>query len=256
MGHGEFLWCDLATFGVDDALKFYTKAFGWSFTSETFPDGSVYHYASNGNEVTAGIYEMPEVYRADGMDSFWMTYIGVDEIGPAIDQATRSGGKLVLGPASFGLAASIAMIEDPTGAIFTIFAGRHLQPRKRVLQAGLHVWDELLTPDMDAAASFYTELFDWKIDAPDNKGRRLIRNLAGSVTGEMRQIPRGDDSKGRWCVGFGARNADAVLKNVLTAGGSEAAVAASGPRGQRLATDPVGAVFSVMSTGGKRLWVD
>ena len=73
MGHGEFLWCDLATFGVNDVLKFYRTAFDWRFNSETFPDGSVYHYAANDRDVTAGIYEMPSVYREQNMASFWMS---------------------------------------------------------------------------------------------------------------------------------------------------------------------------------------
>ena len=256
MGHGEFLWCDLATFGVDETLRFYRSTFGWTFNAETFPDGSTYHYASNGDEVTAGIYEMPDLYRKDGMSSFWMTYIGVDEIGPAIDRAAQLGGKLILGPASFGLAASIAMISDPFGAVFTIFSGRHLQPRKRQMQAGLHVWDELVTPDPDRAAEFYSELFDWKIDAPDPEGRRVIRNLAGSVTAEMRPSITNQSGTARWCVGFGVSDSAAFRDAVSAAGGTLPKPVARGSRGQEVAADPVGAVFAVMNVRNKKLWID
>jgi len=119
MAQGEFLWCDLATFDVDETLKYYRNLFGWDMKPEEFPDGSTYYYASGDKEVTAGIYEMPAEYRAENMPSFWMSYIGVDDIIESCSQVAELGGKVLLGPASFGKGAAIAMIEDPFGARFT-----------------------------------------------------------------------------------------------------------------------------------------
>ena len=256
MGHGEFLWCDLATFGVNEILKFYREAFGWRFNSETFPDGSVYHYATNDRDVTAGIYEMPSVYRQDGMASFWMTYVGADEVGPAIDHAIDLGGRLILGPASFGLGAAIAMIEDPQGAIFTVFSGRNLQPRRRGMEHGCHVWDALLTRDADAAAEFYGKLFNWRIDPPDANGRRLVRNLARSVTGQIREPEHNrPDEPARWSIGFAVDDLPAFVARTEAAGG-EVIADATGDGVEVFVSDPNGARFSVREIGQKRTWID
>jgi len=256
MGHGEFLWCDVATFGVNDVLKFYRDAFDWRFNTETFPDGSVYHYATNDRDVTAGIYEMPQVYREQGMESFWMTYIGVDEVGPAIDQATELGGRLILGPATFGVGAAIAMIEDPLGAVFTVFSGRNLQPRRRNMEQGCHVWDALLSEDPDKSADFYSKMFNWRIDEPDASGRRVIRNLARSVTSHIRE-PESDapNQRSRWNVGFAVRDMPAFVSAVEAAGGSVVADATN-EGVEFFVADPIGARFSVKQIGQKKKWLD
>ena len=256
MGHGEFLWCDLATFGVNDVLRFYRSAFEWRFNSESFPDGSVYHYASNDRDVTAGIYEMPAVYREQGMQSFWMTYIGVDEVGPSIDQAIELGGRLILGPATFGVGAAIAMIEDPMGAVFTVFSGRNLQPRRRTMEHGCHVWDALLSPDPDRSAAFYGAMFNWRIDPPDQHGRRVVRNLARSITSQIRE-PEIDtaDEKSRWSIGFAVDDADGFVARVEAAGGSVIADQ-KGDALEYFAMDPIGAKFAVKQIGQRKNWID
>lgn len=256
MGHGEFLWCDLATFGVNDILKFYRAAFEWRFNSETFPDGSVYHYASNTRDVTAGIYEMPTIYREQGMASFWMTYIGVDEVGPAIDHATELGGRLLLGPATFGIGAAIAMIEDPLGAVFTVFSGRNLQPRRKTMEDGCHVWDSLLSEDPDASAEFYGGLFNWRIDPPDADGRRLIRNLARSATSQIRKPDVIDgDKPSRWNVGFAVNDLPDFLARVKGAGGNVVANGST-PGKETFVADTNGARFSVRKIGQSKTWLD
>jgi len=42
MAQGEFLWCDLATFSVEETLKYYRDLFEWELKPEEFPDGSTY----------------------------------------------------------------------------------------------------------------------------------------------------------------------------------------------------------------------
>lgn len=204
MAQGEFLWCDLATFDVVDVLPDYADLFGWSFRSEEFADGSVYYFASNRTDVTAGIYEMPQVYRDDGMHSFWMTYVGIADIVEGIDIAVAEGGRVLLGPASFGMGASIAMIADPDGAILTLFSGSHLQHRPQKMSHGSHFWNELITRDMERSRDFYGKLFGWKFEPGEAEHRLNIRNMAGSPTASMRQMP--DDSPAdmtpHWAVSF------------------------------------------------------
>lgn len=216
MAQGEFLWCDLATFDVDKTLAYYRKLFDWDLKPEEFADGSTYYYASGKREVTAGIYEMPKVYRGSGMPSFWMSYIGVDDIMEACELVETLGGQVVLGPASFGRGAAIAMIEDPQGARFTLFTGSYLQPRSNKMVAGAHYWNELYTPDPEGAANFYGELFGWKVQEADDKGRHLVNNLAGSPATAFQNNIKSSaplDSP-QWTVSFAAADLEQFVSNL------------------------------------------
>lgn len=210
MAQGEFLWCDLATFGVEDVLPIYGALFDWTFRSENFANGAVYYYCSNERDVTAGIYEMPEVYRTDGMRSFWMSYVGIDNIVDGIDTAVAEGGRVILGPASFGVGASIAMIADPDGAILTLFSGSHLQHRPQPMFHGRHFWNELFARDVDRACHFYERLFDWRYETVGDAVH--VRNMAGAPTARIQPLKPGIPSgeKPHWAVSFSADNLDSL----------------------------------------------
>ena len=206
MAQGEFLWCDLATFGIDNMLPTYQALFDWTFRSEEVLPGSIYFYANNATDVTAGIYEMPEDIRKDGLPSFWMSYVGVDDIIEGIDVVEAEGGRVIMGPVSFGMGASIAMIADPDGAILTLFSGSHLQNRPRKMHHASHFWNDLFSHDLDRSCNFYTKLFRWKYEASDTDGIINVRNLAGSPTARIQAL--GDDTPSgdapHWAVSFAA----------------------------------------------------
>lgn len=256
MAQGEFLWCDLGTFDVRNTLAYYRQRFDWDLKPEEFSDGSTYYYASSANDVTAGIYEMPEVYRQDGMPSFWMTYIGVDDIIASCELVEKLGGNVVLGPASFGRGAAIAMIEDPFGARFTFFTGSHLQARSNKMVAGAHFWNELYVPDVDAAAVFYNAIFDWKVGKPDATGRCEVNDLAGSpatVFQDNRQSPNPLNTA-QWTVSFACDDIDKFVKN-LSAKDHETMLWIKNKQGAAICvTDPNGASFVVSQVVPGNRW--
>jgi predicted enzyme related to lactoylglutathione lyase len=115
----------------------------------------------------------------------------------------------------------------------------------------------LHTPDPDAAASFYRDVFGWETDefAP---GVSLFR-LPGYVGGEPAQpVPRDvvavmakDDGPARWSVDFWVGDADAVAARAPELGGSVVvAPFDSVPKRQAVIADPDGAVFSVSTAAG------
>ena len=247
MAQGEFLWCDLATFDVERTLNYYRELFDWDLKSEEFPDGSVYHYASGQNDVTAGIYEMPQEYKADGMPSFWMSYIGVDDISASCERAISLGGKVLLGPAMFGNGAAIAMIEDPQGARFTFFTGSYLQPRTTKMVAGSHFWNELYTPEPEQAATFYSALLGWKMGKPDEDGRTRVNNLAGSITTAIQDCTKMPASlnKAQWSVSFACEDLENFVSR-LPGAPEESGLWVKNKNGAAVCvTDPNGALFMV-----------
>ena len=45
MPHGDFVWCDLSTFHVEDTRAFYERLFGWSYETIAQPDGAAFYLA-------------------------------------------------------------------------------------------------------------------------------------------------------------------------------------------------------------------
>lgn len=253
MAQGEFLWCDLATFGVDAALATYGHLLDWEFRSEEFADGSIYYYASNNVDVTAGIYEMPAVYRRDGMASFWMGYVGVDNITDSIDVAEAAGGRVILGPASFGQGAAIAMIADPDGAILTLFSGSHLQHRRHEMNHGGHFWNELHSRDIETCKGFYGQLFGWKFE--ENGATINVRNMADAPTATIHQLTD-DTPSGRephWAVSFSVSDLSVIERRCQTSKVS-AKRAAGILNSERICiTDENGASFYVIQAEPRRM---
>lgn len=256
MAQGEFLWCDLATFDVAKTLAHYRDLFDWELKPEVFPDGSTYYYASSSNEVTAGIYEMPEVYRSDEMPSFWMSYIGVDDIVESCELVEKLGGSVVLGPASFGRDAAIAMIEDPFGARFTFFTGAHLQPRSSKMIAGGHYWNELYTPNPEGAAEFYGALLGWKCGKPDSTGRYRVNNLAGSLTTAFQDNTKSQFplSEAQWTVSFAVADLDHFVEGLSPLDRDRMLWVRSKKGAAVCVTDPNGAVFLVSQVIEESSW--
>jgi len=240
MGHGEFLWSDLGAFGAEDLLDFYGSLFGWTYRTEKFPGGPNYHYADYRGDVAAGL-------------SFWMSYIGVDDIEDAVSLAEKLGGRKVLGPATFGHGAAIAMIEDPTGTLFTLFDGQHLQPRPYKPRSGRAFWTELLTPDFKTSAAFYSGLFNWRIEQPNDKGLALVRNMAQSATASLREVtPRDTPKEVRWQVTFAVDKLEQARRVVQDGGGT--VLDAADEVGRCLVSDPTGIQFNIAETRTRRGW--
>ena len=210
MGHGEFLWSDLATFDVASTLEFYHDVIGWTYRREPVAGGPDYYYASGSGAAVAGIYEMPNVFRDGGMESFWMSYIGIDDIEAGIARAVELGGSVIMGPARFGESAAIAMLRDPQGAIFSLYHGDNLQPQGREPAEGAQFWNDLICPNAEQAAAFYGGLFGWQFGPlwPDKRCR--IRNLADGFIASLRQQP----GPASWRVSFAVSDPDAAVTSV------------------------------------------
>jgi uncharacterized protein len=107
----------------------------------------------------------------------------------------------------------------------------------RTYPHGVPCWVDVEQPDVDAAARFYGDLFDWTFeDGAD--GAYLIASLDGP---DVAGIGRGDG--GTWSTYVAVDDADASAQAVRDAGGTvegEAADAGPGGREARIA-DPSGA---------------
>ena len=57
----------------------------------------------------------------------------------------------------------MAVIQDPRGAFFLVWQPRQHIGASLVNEPGAMVWNELVTPDLEASKEFYSGLFGWTI---------------------------------------------------------------------------------------------
>jgi uncharacterized protein len=118
---GAFCWNELNTPDPGGAIPFYSGLFGW--TIEPF-EGSPEPYFSikNGDANNGGIRELGQ----PGVPPHWLVYFAVEEIDAAIAKVEELGGAKMVGPIDIQIA-KIAVVHDPQGAFFALYAGQ-LEP--------------------------------------------------------------------------------------------------------------------------------
>ncbi len=236
MTHGIFLWADLSTYRPDMTRAFYTGLFGWSCGD---------YVCSTRGQPVAGIFEMPQTFQRIGMPSFWMSYIGVDDIARTVADATAQGGKVELGPEPFAGGGQIALIRDPLGAGFTVYQGPALSGAAQG-EIGTRIGHGLFVSDMRAVIPFYQSLFGWDFDTL-GPGFYAVR-AAGKTIFHAHEIPdpavRGKEQY--WAVLFAVADINAARAQVMATGGAEIA-AVDLPEGPAaLMQDPDGAAFFIL----------
>jgi predicted enzyme related to lactoylglutathione lyase len=118
-GPGLLCWNELATADMDGSAGFYSELFGWTF--EPF-EGSEMPYNvikradghSNGGERPAMEAEPP----------YWLVYFGTDDIDASLAKISDLGGTKLFGPQEIGAGNTIAIAQDPQGAVFALYAGQ------------------------------------------------------------------------------------------------------------------------------------
>ena len=100
---------------IDEAVTFYTKLFGWTFTDNDMGGGMIYSTFKPDTGPGGGLYSMP------GSPTGWLAYVGVDEINAATKKATSLGAKITLGPQEIPNVGWMTILTDPTGATIALF---------------------------------------------------------------------------------------------------------------------------------------
>lgn len=112
-----FGWAELNTRGIEKAVPFYEKVFGWATrTSEMGEGAPPYTEFQLGGESIAGGTEMNPMVPAE-VPSHWMVYFGVNDVDGSFQKAIEAGGQEMLAPQDFP-GGRFAILSDPQGAAF------------------------------------------------------------------------------------------------------------------------------------------
>jgi predicted enzyme related to lactoylglutathione lyase len=242
--HGTFCWVDLATTDVPGAKEFYGRLFGWEM--EDLPSGeSMYTMCRvDGKDVTA-IYEQLEPERSQ-FPPHWNSYVAVDDLDEAAAGAKGQGGSVIAEPFDVTDTGRMAVIQDPTGAVVSLWESKPFLGARLVNEIGAWSWNELVTTDMEAAKAFYGGLFGWEAQDIPAAIPRASLTLGRFLIGGMHAPGESEGDASRWGISFRVADADESAGLVQEIGGEVLLPPMDIPVGRfAIVSDPAGALFTV-----------
>jgi uncharacterized protein len=243
---GTFCWSELTTSDQEAAKAFYGGLLGWQVDDRPVGDAGAYYSMQllDGKPVAA-IAAQPEQQAEAGVPPLWNSYVSVESADAVAERAEELGATVHAPPFDVMTVGRMAVIQDPQGAYFMLWEPRDHIGASLVNQPGALVWNELQSPDLDASAAFYGELFGWSFDElPPAQGRYLMVSNGEARAGGIRELtPPAPPS---WLVYFGVEDVERALAKVGELGGS----ALTGVIDIQIAklavvADPQGAVFAL-----------
>jgi uncharacterized protein len=165
---GSFGWVELDTTNQNAAKSFYTTLFGWGGIEVPMGPGDTYFIFQLKGRDVAACYSMRQDERDQGVGVHWNLYIATDSADQTSAKAAQAGGTILMPPFDVPDAGRMAVIQDPTGAVFSLWQGGKTQGLGIVGEPGALCWADLGTPDPDRAAKFYSTVFGWKVERGEN----------------------------------------------------------------------------------------
>jgi predicted enzyme related to lactoylglutathione lyase len=253
--HGVPSWVEALVPDPEGMREFYSGVFGWEFEGPgKMPgeDSSEYFVARLRGRDVAGIGSLPE-----GVDSAkWVTQIRTDSADATAEAARAAGGTVVVERFDVPPVGHMAVIDDPVGARFVAWEADGREGAQVVNEPSAWSMSSLKTPQPDAAAAFYGDVFGWET-MELGPGMTVFR-LPGFVGGEPQQpVPRdvvavlmaGDEADGsKWEADFWIADLDAAVAAATERGGEVVEPPAEfegAPFRSAVLADPAGASFSL-----------
>jgi hypothetical protein len=256
--HGRFIWYDLMTTDQNAAKSFYNQLVGWG--TQPFEGGDMPYtmWTAGGNPIGGVMDLQPEASEA-GAPPHWIAYIAVTDVASTADRAVERGGEILHPPTDIEGAGSFAILKDPQGAPFAIYASDSVStddPRRPGL--GEFSWHELATTDHERGAEFYFELFGWEtkdeMDMGDGWMYRIFGRPDSFHLGGIFTKPDEMPGPPMWLYYISVDDLDGRLERLTELGGQllNGPIEVSG--GARIAhcLDPQGAAFALHAPAEQR----
>ena len=166
---GEFCWMELATSDQAAAKNFYSALFGWApHDSPVGPDDFYTIFSLDGRHCAAA-YTLTAAERSAALPPHWNLYIAVENADAAAAKAAELGAKVLDKALDVMDAGRMAILQDPTGAVFVVWQANRNQGIGISGEPGAFCWADLNTTDRNRAKQFYSAFFNWKITPGEHK---------------------------------------------------------------------------------------
>jgi uncharacterized protein len=246
---GTFCWPELGTLDQEGAKKFYGTLFGWSFKDSEMGPGEIYTIFTRDGVDVAALYTQREEERKMA-PPHWNAYVAVESADRSADKAKQLGGTVLMAPFDVMEHGRMAVIQDPTGAVFSLWEAKKHFGVGVLGEPNSLCWTELMTKDAGQASAFYTGLLPWKTEAMNSSGMEYTVFKRGDTgVGGMMQIqPAMGPIPSHWLTYFMVDDADGKIAKAQGLGAKILVPARSVPTVGRFAilTDPQGAAFAVI----------
>jgi hypothetical protein len=247
---GSFCWIELGTTDQSAAKAFYQSLFGWTPADMPMGPNDFYTIFKLDGRDAAAAYTLRPEQRAQNLPPHWTLYIMVASADDAAQRAAEVGGTVIVAACDVFDAGRMAVLQDPTGAVFTVWEPKKSQGTGIAHVDGTLCWADLSTPDPQRAGKFYSDLFGWQImsDDEDPEHNYLhIKNGEHFIGGIPPASPRQPGTPPHWLPYFNASNCDAVADKAKALGAKFYLPPMTMENVGRFAVlaDPQGAVFAL-----------
>jgi len=213
-------------------------------------------FLMRGKEVAAA-YTMMADERKAGVPPHWNLYVTAGNADDTTKMAAQLGAKVIAPPFDVMDVGRMAVLQDPTGAVFCVWQAKTHIGARILNEPGALCWSELTTRDPKTAEAFYTSLFGWT--AKHGAASTVTDYTEFSVPGQQpcagmlkmpENMPAGIPSY--WMPYFQVADCDASTAKAREFGGSLMVGPSDIPKTGRFSIlkDPQGAMFAVFKFEG------
>jgi len=238
-------WIDLGSPDVDASVKFYGDLFGWTADPGS-PEFGGYRMLRSGGKQVAGVGPLMNPQQPPA----WTTYVSVDDAKATSEKAKKAGGQVLVETMQVGDAGSMAILQDPTGAVFGLWQPDQHKGAELFNTPVSLTWNELSTRDPEAAKRFYSAVFGWDPHTHGEGSEAYTEwHLSGKSIGGMMQTPAQVPAAvpPYWLSYFTVTDTEATVKKAQDLGAQVLVPPTTIPQGVfAVLTDPAGAAFAVI----------
>ena len=247
---GTFCWVELGTTDSAAAKKFYSGLFGWTIEDRPVGPDMVYTMLNLDDKNAGALYPLDKEKQAQGIPPHWLSYASVTNADETAAKAKELGATILAGPFDVMTFGRMAVIQDPTSAVFALWQPKDHKGAGVVNVPNSFCWNELMTTDTAKDGDFYTGLFGWSKKTQNfgpleytmfSNGERMAGGML-KITPEMGPIPP------NWLVYFAVDDCDAKTQKANDLGATTMKPPDDVPGVGRFSilTDPQGAAFALI----------
>jgi len=247
---GTFCWVELGTSNGNAGKKFYSELFSWD--TEDYPTGPnmVYTMLRLDGKDVGGLYQLTDEMTSQGVPPHWLSYVSANNADETAAKVKEQGGALIKEPFDVMDIGRMAVVQDPTGAVFAIWQPLKHQGAGIVNVPNSFCWNELATKDTKRAGEFYSNLFGWgkKVQQMGPMTYTSFMNGERPAGGMYEPPPEMGNVPPHWLVYFAVDDCDAKAAKASKLGGKTLTPPMDIPGTGRFAViqDPQGAAFGII----------
>jgi uncharacterized protein len=248
---GSFSWIELATTDQSAAKQFYSSLLGWDSVDHSMGPSGVYTTFTIEGKAAGACFTLAAPERH--IPPHWQLYVSVESADGAAARAAQLGGKIIEGPFDVETFGRMAVIQDPTGAFFSVWQAKTHIGTGITGVNGTLCWADLSTPDPPAAKAFYEQLFGWQLvpgkDKPADSYLH-IKNGEDFIGGVQSASERDPHTPPHWLPYFLVADCDASTEKAKELGATIYLQPINIDPTLRfsIVADPQGAVFALFTS--------